>query len=243
MLSTETPTRAVGPMALAGLCVVVVAFMVLSLLVTATGTARFAVAMGYDATVGYAVGGVFDLAKGCLLLAVIPLWTRRSFGLAVVIGIACGCLVIFSWLATHATVSTAIAAIERGGTWKMEVRSNTKAELVSLEQQLAALSRPSPPRPAKAVREALAAERVPASIWQDSQECKTIQESHFAKACAQFVQLRRELAAAQEYERLSARATELRGRLAEAPIVGHWSGRSEAVTERRRPDQRPPAAH
>jgi len=68
------------------------------------------------------------------------------------------------------------------------------------------------------VREALAAERVPPSVWQDSQECKAIQESaHFAKACAQVVQLR--LAAAQEYERLSMRAGELRGRLAEAPIV------------------------
>jgi hypothetical protein len=47
------------------------------------------------------------------------------------------------------------------------------------------------------VREALAAERVPASVWQDSQEFKGIQEgAHFAKACAQVVQLRRELAAA-----------------------------------------------
>jgi len=194
--------------------------MVLSLLVTATGTARFAVAMGYEANVGYAVGVVLDIAKAILPVAVFALWVRRSFGLAVVIGIAWGCLVIFSWLATHATVSTAIAAIERSGTWKMEVRSNTKAELVSLEQQLVALSRLSPPRPAKAVREALAAERVPASIWQDSQECKSIQESvHFAKACAQVVQLRRELAAAQEYERLSARETELRRHLAEAPIV------------------------
>jgi hypothetical protein len=194
--------------------------MALSLLVTASGTARFAVAMGYDAKVGYAVGAVLDLAKGILLVAVFALWFRRSIGLAVVFGIAWGGLAVFSWLATHATVSTAIAAIERGGTWKMEVRSNTKAELVSLEQQLAALGRPSPPRPTKAVREALAAERVPASIWQDSQECKSIQESaHFAKACAQVVQLRREQAAAQEYERLSARATELRGRLAEAPIV------------------------
>jgi hypothetical protein len=54
--------------------------MVLSLLVTATGTARFAVAIGYDATVGYAVGGVFDLAKGCLLVTVFALWVRRSFG-------------------------------------------------------------------------------------------------------------------------------------------------------------------
>jgi hypothetical protein len=113
-----------------------------------------------------------------------------------------------------------VGAIERSGTWKMEVRGNTKTELASLEQQLAALSRPAPPRPAKTVREALAAERVPAGVWQDSQECKAIQESaHFAKACAQVVQLRRELAAAQDYERLSQRAIELRRGLAEAPIV------------------------
>ena len=220
MLSTDTPTRAVGPTALAGLSVVVVAFMVLSLLVTATGTSRFAVAMGYDGNVGYAVGALLDLGKGILLVAVIALWSRRSLGLAAVFGMAWCSLVTFSWLATHATVSTAIATIERSGTWKMEVRSNTKAELASLEQQLAALSRPSPPRPAKVVREALAAEHVPASIWQNSQECKSIQESaHFAKACAQVAQLRRELAAAQEYERLSARTRELRVRLAEDPIV------------------------
>ena len=63
-------------------------------------------------------------------------------------------------------------------------------------------------------------ERVPSGIWRDSQECGSIQESvHFAKACAQVVQLRRELAAAEDYERLSARATELRKGLAEAPIV------------------------
>ena len=102
----------------------------------------------------------------------------------------------------------------------MEVRSNTKAELTSVEQQLAALSRPAPPRPARTVREALAAERVPASVWLDSQECSRIQESaHFARACAQVVQLRRELAAALDFERLASRATELRKGLAEAPIV------------------------
>ena len=112
------------------------------------------------------------------------------------LGIAWICLVAFSCLATHATVSTAISSIERTGTWKMEVRGNTKAELASVEQQLAALSRPATPRPAKTVREALAAERVPASVWQDSQECSRIQDSaHFARACAQVVQLRRELAA------------------------------------------------
>jgi hypothetical protein len=129
--------------------------------------------------------------------------------------------VTYSCLATHATVSTAISAIERTGTWKMEVRGNAKTELASVEQQLAVLTRPAPPRPAKTVREALAGERVPSGIWKDSQECLSVQESvHFAKACAQVVQLRRELAAAQDYERLSARAGELRRGLAAAPIVG-----------------------
>ena len=150
MLSTDKRTRAVGPTALVGLCGVVVAFMVLSLLVTATGTSRFAVAMGYDGNVGYAVGALLDLAKGILPIAVLALWSRRSLGLAAVFGMAWCSLVTFSWLATHATVSTAIADIERSGTWKMEVRSNTKAELASLERQLAALSRPSPPRQGRA---------------------------------------------------------------------------------------------
>jgi hypothetical protein len=61
---------------------------------------------------------------------------------------------------------------------------------------------------------------VPPSVWQDSQECGRIQESaHFARACAQVVQLRRELAAALDFERLSSRATELRKGLATVPIV------------------------
>ena len=53
-----------------------------SCFVTATGTARFAVAMGYDVEVGYAVGGVFDLAKSFLLVALLALWGRRSLALA-----------------------------------------------------------------------------------------------------------------------------------------------------------------
>jgi hypothetical protein len=214
------PDKQIGWPTLAGLSFVVVAFMTLSLCVTATGTARFAVGMGYDARMGYGVGAIFDLAKGMLPVTLVALLARRAFGSAVLFGAAWVCLVAYSCLATHATVSTAIASIERTGTWKMEVRGNDKAELASLEQQLAVLSRPTPPRPAKTVREALASERVPPGLWKDSHECGSIQESvHFARACAQVVQLRRELAAAQDYERLSARAGELRNGLAAAPIV------------------------
>ena len=139
MRCMHRPDKQIGWPTLAGLGFVVVAFMALSLCVTATGTARFAVGMGYDARIGYAVGAIFDLAKGMLPVALLALLARRAFGTAVLLGAAWMCLVAYSCLATHATVSTAISAIERTGTWKMEVRGNAKAELVSVEQQLAVL--------------------------------------------------------------------------------------------------------
>jgi hypothetical protein len=194
--------------------------MVLSLFVTATGTARFAVAMGYDRWIGYVVGVAFELAKEVLPVVWLALLAQRAFAFAGALGLAWLLLVTFSCLATHATVGTAISSIERTGTWKMEVRSNSKAELSSIEQQLADLSRPTPPRPVKTVQGALAGTSVRAGIWKDSQECANIQESaYFMKACAQVVQLRKELAAARDYERLSLRATELRESVAETPIV------------------------
>jgi hypothetical protein len=212
--------HSIGRTTIAALGVVVVAFMALSLFVTATGTARFAVSMGYDAKVGNAVGAIFDLAKGLLPIALLALWSQRAVGTAGLLGIAWICLVTFSCLATHATVTTAISSIERTGTWKMEVRSNTKTELASVEEQLAALRHPAPPRPAKTVAEALASTSVPPHIWRDSRECAEIQDSpYFAKACSQVVHLRRELAAAGDYERLSTRAGELRKGLSVAPIV------------------------
>src|SRR5262245_61590025 len=203
-----------------GLAGVVCLMMVLAACMTATGTARFMAPMGYDIKVGYGVGITLELAKDVLPVAVLALWTRRARGRALAIGAAWLFGVVFSCLATHATVTTAILSIERTGTWKMEVRTNAKTELASIEQQLAALSRPAPPRPVKTVREALAATSVPPAIWKDSQECAEIQGSmYFARACAQVVQLRRELAASEDYERLTVRAGEIRKALAEAPIL------------------------
>ena len=68
-----------GWLLLIALGAIVLAFMGPSLAITATGTARFAVAMGYRAEVGYAVGAVFDLAKGMLPIALLALFARRSF--------------------------------------------------------------------------------------------------------------------------------------------------------------------
>ena len=84
---------------------------------------------------GYAVGAVFDFAKALLPVALLSP-ARRAFLFFVIIGFAWLGLVTYSALATHATVSTAIAAIERSGSWKMEVRSGTKAELDAIEKRL-----------------------------------------------------------------------------------------------------------
>jgi hypothetical protein len=209
-----------GLLVLVPLGTVVLAFMGLSLAITATGTARFAVAVGYPPEVGYAVGGVFDLAKALLPVGLLMLLSRRAVGLFAVIGVAWLGLVTYSSLATHATVSSAIAAIERNGTWKMEVRSDTKAELAEIEKRLAVLSQPTPPRPSKTLSEALASEIVPPGVWRDSRECQNIRDSrYFQSACQKFLDLRRELAGAEDYQKLDARAVELRQALAVAPPV------------------------
>jgi hypothetical protein len=205
---------------LTALGAVVLAFMGLSLAITATGTARFAVAMGYRAEVGYAVGAIFDFAKALLPVALLVLFARRAFLLFVIIGFAWACLVTYSALATQATVSTAIAAIERSGSWKMEVRSDTKAELDAVEKRLAVLSQPTPPRPSKTVAAALAIEKVPPGVWRDSQDCQSIRDSkYFQTACAKVLELRRELTAAKDYEQLDVQARELRQALAGTPLV------------------------
>ena len=209
-----------GWVLLAALGAIVLAFMVLSLAITATGTARFAMAMGYPAEVGYVVGAIFDIAKDVLPVALLVLLKRRAFFFFAIIGSAWLGLVTYSCLATHATVSTAIAAIERSGAWKMESRSNFKAELAAVEQRLNVLSQPTPPRPSKTLAETLAAEKVPPGVWRDSQECQNIRDSkYFQTACARVLDLRRELAAAEDYEKLDGRARELRQVLATAPVV------------------------
>jgi hypothetical protein len=102
----------------------------------------------------------------------------------------------------------------------METRSNRRAELEKIDQRLEVLSKPHPPRPAMTVSEALAREQVPAGVWRKSRECQRIRRSkYFQKACAQVLELRTELAAAQDYERLNRKAEDLRKALAASPIV------------------------
>ena len=61
---------------------------------------------------------------------------------------------------------------------------------------------------------------MPPGVWRDSQECQSIRDSkYFQSACAKVLELRRELAAARDYEELDVRARELRLALAGTPLV------------------------
>ena len=200
--------------------VIVLAFMALSLAITATGTARFALAMGYSEATGYAIGAVFDLAKAVVPVGLLILFARRAYVSFFLIGAAWIGLVLYSALATHATVGLAISEIERTATWHMEKRNDTRTELENIEKRLKALSKPTPPRPSKTVVQALASLQIPASVWRKSDECRQIRRSrYFQNVCAKVLDLRAELAAAQDYERLNTRARELRATLTWSPIV------------------------
>ena len=128
---------------------IVLAFMALSLAITATGTARFRRQWDIEQRWAMPSAPFSILPKRLLPIALLVLFARRAFLLFVIIGFAWIGLVIYSALATEATVSTAIAAIERNGPWKTEARSGTKAELAAIEKRLDVLSQPAPPRPTK----------------------------------------------------------------------------------------------
>lgn len=138
-----------GLLLFSALTIVVLAFLALSLAITATGTARFAIAMGYSEKVGYAVGTVFDLAKAILPIGLLALFARRAYGSLFLLGTAWIGLVIYSALATHATVGLAITSIEQDSTWKMETRSETKAELERIEADLLIMWRQHTPDEAR----------------------------------------------------------------------------------------------
>ena len=204
---------------LSGMGAIVFAFIVLSLAITATGTARFAVAMNYPAVVGYAVGGIFDFAKELLPVGLLVLFRRRSFILFAIIGCAWVWLVIYSALATHATVSTAMAAIERSGAWHMEGRTNSKAELAAVDQRLSyAISKRRRGHQRRSPKHS-PLKRCHPACGGIVRNAKGIRDSkYFQTACARVLDLRRELAAAEDYEKLDARAREL-AVLAAAPVV------------------------
>lgn len=74
---------------------------------------------------------IFDFAKALLPVALIVLLARRALLVFIIIGFAWFGLLTFSALATHATVSTAIAAIER---FSRSQKGHGRGQLVPLRR-------------------------------------------------------------------------------------------------------------
>jgi hypothetical protein len=80
-----------------------VAFMALSLVITASGTARFSAALGHGPATGWVAGAAFDFAKDVLPLVLLALSAKRAILLIVPLAVAWIGLVTYSCLATGAT--------------------------------------------------------------------------------------------------------------------------------------------
>jgi hypothetical protein len=209
----------------------VVAASVICMTIAAAGMARFAVANGILQPTAYAVSFVLEIAVVVLPAVIKALRSRHSVLLRVLLFVSWFLLAIFGCLATHATLSLYLATIEHRGAAEAERRAAVNDELARIEAVRQRLSSPQIPQPSRFIREALAAEIVPPAVWRNSTECRQIADrSYFQKVCAKIVELRRELAAAEDFERLSAEARDLRRRLSDLPIAAPTDPLTDAFT-------------
>jgi hypothetical protein len=103
-----------------------------------------------------------------------------------------------------------LASADRVTAKRAETRANLVAAFEGVKAQLGTLSKPIP-RPVKVVEQALAwYPLLPELVHRATHDCTRFPGGSLPEACKGKVELRKELAAATEYERLSQRSEELR---------------------------------
>jgi hypothetical protein len=159
---------------------------------------------------GIAASVVLDAWKVLTPVLVLHLWqARMRFG-----GILCALAglipfaISFAMAASFSIVTRADAVTQRSDA--AESRQDLRAELQRQQSQLTALG---VQRPVTAVEAELQNQAVPASVWRDSNECRLLNSDYWQRACREVVRIRKELAAAQAYERATGRIAELRQQL------------------------------
>jgi hypothetical protein len=116
-----------------------------------------------------------------------------------------------SGLAAHATLVNALATADHTAAAKVEARANLATTLARINGQLDAFAKPLP-RPVKTVEQALS---WAASVPTVTRSCmRSPQEAARDEDCRKVIELRKELAAARDYERLMQEAGTLRDKLA-----------------------------
>jgi hypothetical protein len=94
-----------------------------------------------------------------------------------------------------------------------------RAELQEVEDRAVSIKKERTPRPATVIAWDIKTVVIPAGARRDSEDCTSPGDAYTRKGCAPLLDLRKELAAAEELERLEARAAKLRKQLADLQIV------------------------
>jgi hypothetical protein len=197
------------------LSLIVYAIVALSAATDTCGFLRFAPTLGVPAWAGTVCVIPVKLIEWQFLTFATRLWDAGVFGkFASPVPVVPWCFAVcLSALAAHATIYNALASADRAQAKKVETRANLAAAFEGVKAQLGSLSK-LPPRPVKVVEQDLAWKSLLDSVRRATRDCTRLPTEGLHEACKEFIELRKELAVATEYERLSNRAEELRLQLA-----------------------------
>jgi hypothetical protein len=191
---------------------IVYAIVALSAVIDICGFQRFAPALGLPAWAGALCVIPIKLVEWNFLSFATRLCQSGWLGTIVCPAPAVAwCLAAFlSMLAADSTIYDVLATADRTSAKAAETRENVTAALGGVKAQLALVSTPLP-RPSKLVEQELGWEPLlPEAVRRATRDCTRLVSNAMPEGCKKRVELRKELAAATEYERLSLRAEKLR---------------------------------
>jgi hypothetical protein len=168
----------------------------------------------------YAFGCAVDLLKATLLAAGFSWIGLKARPALCLICVVLGAVsLIVSVTVQHSSLTYSLQEIERQATHRTEARADLRTELQEVEDRAAAIKAEKTPRPPNVIAWDIKTVVIPAGARRNSEDCTTPGDAYTRKACAPLLELRKELAEAEELERLEPRAAKLRKQLADAQIV------------------------
>jgi len=197
------------------LWLVVYAIVALSAATDICGFQRFAPTLGLPAWAGALCVIPVKLIEWRFLTFTLRLFQCGFVGkLVSTVPVLVWCLAVCtSMLAAHSTIYDMFTSADSISTKASETRTNLTAAFKSINAQLELVSNPLP-RPSKIVEQALGWEPLlPEPVRRATRECTRFLGDALPDVCKKRIDLRKELATALEFERLSRRSEELRGEL------------------------------
>jgi hypothetical protein len=202
----------------------ILCLMVASLGLAAIGAARYAAGISESGTIPaglpYIFGGAVDLLKATMLATGFGwIGIRARPGLCLACLMRGAVALVISLTVQHSSLIFSLQQIERQATHKSEARSDLRAELREVEDRMSAIKAEWTPRPTTVIAWDIKTVVIPAAARRNSEDCATPGDAYTRKTCAPLLELRKELAEAEDLERLEPRAAKLRKQVADAQIV------------------------